>query len=368
MGKQLADTIGTAWVSIDLRNMIYNAEKLRAHLAQTAVDIGFLVMIKADAYGIGAARVIEAFETNFSPPPWGYGVATLEEGIALREQEFNQPILVFSPAAIYNLDVYARWKLHAVVDDPAVAAAWTRGLAFHLEIDTGLNRNGVRWDDAKALAACGGQHCDGAFTQLSAAESYDALTTQQIDRFEHALTHLDPLPTYLHIMNSAGAWLAPAPKYCNLIRPGSYLYGGRADDLIPPPLPVMSVRARVVGVRDVPDGEAVGYYKQSWVAQYATRAATLGIGYADGVPQCMGGQGYVLLHGTEHRILHVSQDFTIVGVDVGYPIRTGMVATLIGAQGRNEITVNEFAQWGNTVVDDVLTRLGTSRSVRFYLR
>lgn len=359
--------IATAWVSINLGNLVANAKVLRAHVEKTAaVDVGLLVMVKADAYGCGARLVVKALEDNLIPPPWGYGVATVEEGIALRKADIQKPIIVFSPAAAYNMAAYDHWKLHAVIDDPRVAAMWTQGLGFHLEINTGLNRNGIRWDDAPALARCAAQHCDGAFTHLSAAESYDALTKQQIERFEQALTHLEPLPTWLHIMNSAGIWLATPPRYCNLVRPGSFLYGGRAADGMPTPRPVMTVRARVVSVRDVPAGETVGYYKQSWVAQHSCRVATLGIGYADGVPQCMGGQGFVLLHGVEHRILHVSQDFTMISLEsdvLNSPTRTGVVATLIGVQGRNEITVNEFARWGNTVVDDVLTRLGTSRVV-----
>lgn len=365
-----------AWVSIDIGNVVANAKILHAVAEERGkVDIQLLVMVKADAYGCGAQEVARALSNSFGPV-WGYGVATLDEGIVLRHY-VHDPILVLTPAVPANLDTYAHWKLRAVIDDPAVAMVWHKGLPFHIEIDTGLNRNGIHWKDKRKLAVCAAQHCDGAFTHLAAADCNHGITTHQASYFELALEHLKPLPHYLHIANSAGVWRAPALRECNLVRPGSFLYGGRPSPEIPKPWPVMSVNARVVSVHEAEGGEWVGYYNHAPYLQQRVRIAVLGIGYADGVPQRLGRrrdhlhdpeQGYVLLHGKRQPILSVAQDFTIIAVATeGHEeTTTGHHATLLGKQGQEEITVNEFATWGGTVVDDVLTRFGTSRLKRTF--
>jgi len=339
---------GRGWADIDLANLVANA---RAILSQ-APGARLLPMVKADAYGLGAVRCARALRAL---TPWGYGVATLDEAAELRAAGFAEPVLVFTPAVLDELPRVRELDARVVIERPETARRWDR--PFHLGIDTGMSRCGVRWDDAETIAGCRSPQLEGIFTHLHSAETDPASVAEQWRRFGAARDVLGDRPRLVHVANSAGAWRIPEPL--DLVRPGIFLYGGGIGPDLPAPAPVLTLRAPVVSLRRLGAGDTVSYGAE-WTAPHATTIATLGIGYADGVPRAVQGRGHVLLAGRRVPLVgRVTMDFVMadVGPDTG-EVRVGDVATLIGHDGALSITLDEFADWCGTISYEVITRLG----------
>src|SRR5579862_1399955 len=134
-----------AWVEVDLGALVRNGAAVQSH-----AGVPILPMIKADAYGLGAIRAARALE---SLDPWGYGVATVAEGEALRKAGIGRSILVFTPLLPGDFDAVERSNLTPTLSDAAGIAAWgERGKPWHLAIDTGMNRAGAQWNEVIDLA------------------------------------------------------------------------------------------------------------------------------------------------------------------------------------------------------------------------
>ncbi len=308
-------------------------------------------MIKADAYGLGAVKAAEALEAL---APWGYGVATPPEAIELREAGIRRPLVVFTPATSEQLELYRRHDLRAVLDAPAMVDHWN--LPFHVEIDTGMGRCGVRYDDDR-LASVSSPNFEGVFTHLFAADDAPETVPRQIARLEQALGCLGSRPRLVHAQNSAGSWRLD--RTFDIVRPGIFLYGGRCGVDLPEPEVVAQVRSRVASIRTLPRDESVSYGGE-WRAQRDTVIATLGIGYADGLMRAVQGRAEVLIGGRRYPIVgRVTMDFVMVDLGANeHSVGVGKVATIIGKDGPGEITIDEFAGWANTISYEVLTGLG----------
>jgi alanine racemase len=345
---------GRGWAEIDLAHLVANGRAVLSQIPGSRL----LPMVKADAYGMGAvpcARALRALA------PWGFGVATLDEAEALRSAGITEPLLVFTPATTDDLPRMRDLDLRAVVDRPETARLWDR--PFHLEIDTGMSRCGVRWDDDVAIAGCRSAHLEGVFTHLHSADTDPPSVAEQWRRFAAARSALGNRPRLVHVANSAGVWRVPEPL--DLARPGVFLYGGTIGTDLPAPAPVLAVRAPVVAIRQLAAGDTVSY-GADWTAPHPTTVATLGIGYADGVPRALQGKGHVLLGGHLVPIVgRVTMDFVMV--DVGpdrASMRVGDIATLIGEDRGASITLDAFAEWCGTISYEVLARLGPRLSRR----
>ncbi len=313
-------------------------------------------MVKADAYGLGAVPVAKAL---LGLDPWGFGVATVQEGAELRAAGIRRPIVVLTPARIELEPAYRAHDLRAVLDDPDTAARWT--LPYHVEIDTGMARVGIRWDEPERLAAVTLPQLEGAFTHFHSADADAGSVREQWARFQQALACLGRRPALIHAANSAGIWRLG--ERLDLVRPGVFLYGGRAGGHAPLPKAVAAVRARVVSTRRLHAGDSVSYGAE-WRAGRDTCIATLGIGYADGIPRSVLGRAHVLLHGRPCPMVgRVTMDMLMVEAEGAAP---GDVATLVGSDGESAITLDEFAGWAGTISYEILTGLG-SRLPREYI-
>ncbi len=332
-----------AWMHVDLAGLVANAATVRA----AARGARLLPMLKADAYGLGSAPVSRALE---SAEPWGYGVATVGEGRVLRAAGIRRPVLVFIPAQAGEQDAFRRHDLRAVLDDPAVIAEWD--LPFHLEVDTGMSRCGVRWDDPR-LPACRSPRLEGVFTHFHSAEDDPESVVRQWARFEEALGALGPRPLLLHAANSAGVWRLDTAL--DLVRPGLFLYGARSAPDLPEPRPVASLHARVVSTRRVCAGDGVSYGAE-WRAPRDTTIATVSLGYADGLPRATQGKMSVLIGGRRYPVVgRITMDMVMVDAGPAGAIRTGAVATFVGRDGADAITWDDVAGWAGTNVYEVLS-------------
>jgi alanine racemase len=344
-----------AWIEVNLAAVVENARTV-ARVAGTRL----LPVVKANAYGVGAVAVSKALEAL---DPWGYGVATVEEGAELRAAGIARPVLVFMPARPDLFDAYEAHRLTPALGDRASIQAWiargARGGAFHLEIDTGMSRSGVRWDEIEPIVdLLDTPQLEGCYTHFHSADRHDGSAEAQLERFKAAVGRLGRRPPLLHVANSAAA-LRDKVFALDMIRPGICLYGATPGAGLPTGRPAIAVRARVVSVRTVRQGEGVSY-GASWTAPRDTTVATLGIGYADGVRRLLGreSEATVLLNGVRCPVVgRVTMDLVMVDVHGGRAA-VGDVATLVGEADGLSSTLDQFAAWSDTLPHEFLAGLG----------
>jgi alanine racemase len=357
----MTSTLDTAraWVDVDLGAVAANARTL---VALTGSRL--LPMVKANGYGLGAVAIARALEPL---DPWGYGVASAEEGSVLRRAGVGRPILVLSPLLPDAIDAHLAADLRPAVGDIAALDAWCgrTDRPFHVEIDTGMARAGLRWSDAEAMRGLRSRLQDaagweGIFTHFHSADSDPPSAAVQWGRFQEVLASLPRRPALVHAANSAAA-LCGRAYAADLIRPGIFLYGGEAGPTRP--LPVAALRARVLAVRRLAAGEPVSY-GATWRAPRATTVATIAIGYADGLPRATGGAPgtrLVDLNGMLSPVVgRVTMDMTMLDVGEAAPA-PGDVATVYGGR----VSLDEQAAAAGTIAYELLTSLG-SRVPRRY--
>ena len=353
-----------AWVEVQADALLRNAYAL-----QQVVGPGsqLIPMVKADAYGVGLSQTVRTLEAS---NPWGFGVATLSEGLELRRLGVTHPILVVSPLPPESTELAVEAGLQLGISNPeslrlvtSAAERVGRAADIHIEIDTGIGRAGFNWKDVGSWKRCLddaiklGVRWAGSYTHLHSADEDHDTVLEQWTRFQEALRQLDvPDNMLIHIVNSAGALRLPELA-ASAIRTGIFLYGGRAGVGLPDPEPVVSVRARVVHMRQAHAGDTVGY-GATYRAESNERWASLGIGYGDGIPRLLGNQGSILIHGCRAPIIgRISMDVTVVNISEIPNVSLGDIATLIGSDKDEQITVDEIAEQADTIGYEILTGL-----------
>lgn len=348
-----------AWVEIDLGALCRNGAAVAAR-----AGVPLLPMVKADGYGLGGLRAALALEVL---EPWGYGVATVTEGDELRRGGITRPIVVFTPILRTEIDALRRADLTPALGDPAVIESWARtGRPWHLQVDTGMGRAGMRWDAIGAHRELLERAAPaGVFTHFHSSELEDGSRDEQERRFAAALAELPVRPPLVHAENGA-AVERRAPSPWSLCRPGVFLYGVanvEGGPLVPEP--VAAVRARIVELRTIPDGEPVSY-GATWRARGERRIATVPVGYADGYRRSLSNRGEALLNGRRVPVAgRVTMDMTMFDV-TDTDAALGDVVTLLGRDGGEVITVAELAQRSELSPYEILTGL-RERLPRRYL-
>jgi alanine racemase len=339
-----------AWIEVDLNALVRNATVL-ARRAQ----VPLLPMVKADAYGLGVLPVVRALEPL---NPWGFGVATVNEGAALRAAGITRPIVVFTPLLPDELDAARRAGLTPALGSRDAIAAWDA--PWHLAIDTGMNRAGVPWDEVAALGGVLRERPpEGAFTHFHSAELSDGSMERQLSRFRQAIGHLPARPQFLHAENSPALERLTGPSDWDLVRPGVFLYGVGATAE-----PVATMRARIVDIRTVAAGESVSY-DATYRAATPRRIATLAVGYGDGYRRAFSNRGRVIVNDREAPVVGaVTMDMTMIDV-TDAPCQIGDAATLLGRAGERVLEAVTVAECGGVSPYELLVGLAL-RAERIY--
>jgi len=358
-------------VEVDPAPLRRNLARIRARVGR---GVRLLPLVKADAYGTGLEGAVAVLE---SENPWGYGVATVPEGMRIREAGVGRPVLVMSPIPPDSVpDAVAAGLTPCVSEVAAVervmaaARSLREEVAVHVEVDTGMGRSGFDWASVEEWGPRVGALLDGSvrwegtFTHFHSADvATPDSVSPQAERFSRVMRTLREMGwggSIVHSANSAAAWRRPELAE-GLVRPGIFLYGGTAGDGLPEPEDVVRVRARVVLIREVESGTTLGY-GATYRAERPERWATLGIGYGDGLPRALGNRGSALLEGTRVPIVgRISMDLTVVDITdfPGVPPATGTAVTLIGREGDERISLEEVARLAGTINYEILTGLGT---------
>ena len=339
-----------AWVEVDLGALCRNGAALAAR-----AGVPLVPMVKADGYGIGGLRAALALE---SLNPWGYGVATVTEGDELRRGGITRPIIVFTPILRTEIDALRRADLTPALGDPAVIESWVRtGRPWQLQVDTGMSRAGMPWHQVgehRALLERAAPQ--GVFTHFHSAQLDDGSRDVQERRFAEVLAVLPQRPSMVHCENGP-AVERRSPSPWTVVRPGIFLYGvpGFEGGAIRPE-PVASLRARIVELRTVADGETVSY-DATWKAEGPRRIATVPVGYADGYRRGLSNRGSALVGGVRVPVAgRVTMDMTMFDV-TGTDAALGDLVTLLGEDAGDVITVGELAQASDISPYEILTGL-----------
>jgi alanine racemase len=383
------------WAEIRLSALSYNLRAIRQRLDSKDAARGaarprtkILAVVKANAYGHGAVPV--ARELARAGADW-FGVTCSAEGIELRESGIRKPILLltgFWPGEEKRLlehnltpTIIRCEQLRAL--EKAAARARRGPAAFHLKIQTGMNRLGMSPAElpclARTLADCPHLRLEGIFTHFASSEVFsdDKAESQQME-FSRALEQLKAMGVsapLIHMANSAAVASRPE-SWATMVRPGLVLYGYHQSYDPPdrtvdanakmPLRPVLALRARLISVRDIAAGQAVGYNGR-WVAQRPSRIAVISAGYADGLPRTLVNRGRVIIRGRFAPLVgSISMDLITADVTDVPDVQLGDVATLYGADGKVSQYVSEVAQMLGTVTSELCCAIG-QRVPRFYL-
>jgi alanine racemase len=374
------------WAEISLQAILHN---LRAIRKQVGASRKILAVVKSNAYGLGAVPVAKALQK--AGTEW-FGVTCANEGVELREAGIRKRILIltgFWPGEEKRLIQNHLTPTVTRVDDlehlerSAKAAGGNSRVRFHLKINTGMNRLGIGEDEvecfAQKLAGCKHIELEGTFTHFASAEDFTAQQTNEQEKvFLACLERLRAWgvsPGIVHMANS-GAICARPSTWADMVRPGAILYG-YYQSFDPPQKkqevmgqvalrPCLSLRARIISLRNVPVGEGVGYAAR-FVTKRPSRIAVINAGYADGVVRARTNRGWALVRGKRVPLVGtISMDLTTLDLTDVPEAVLGDIVTIYGKDGDAAIEVSEVAHEIGTVTSDLLCALGR-RVPKFYV-
>jgi alanine racemase len=386
------------WAEVSLSALAYNLNAIRKYVnppeEKRKTPRMVLSIVKGNGYGHGGPQVAKALEKEGSD--W-FGVTCTDEGIAVREAGVRKPILVltgFVPGEEIRLvkhgltAVIHRCEQLAILERAAVRHGGKNRASFHLKIDSGMNRLGIASTDVRCfgrqLGKCKHLELTGIFSHFASSEVFTNTevgrqTREQEERFYAALERLRALgidPGVVHLANSAAIVTRPE-TWADMVRPGAILYGyhpgydppeKREDaERLLPLKPVMSLRSRIINLRNVPAGAGVGY-NATFVAKRPSRIGVLAAGYGDGIHRSLGNRGSVLVRGKLAPIVGIiSMDVTMIDVTDVLDAEIGDIATIYGTDGANVLPANRVARSIGTVTSDLLC-MASQRVERLYVR
>jgi alanine racemase len=361
----------TASADIDLAALRGNVANLRRLVGSAQL----MVVVKADGYGHGMVPCARAARS--AGADW-LGVATPGEALALREAGDTGPLLAWlygvdedlTPLVAADVDVSVSSLVQVAELVAAAATAETRA-RVHLKVDTGLSRNGApasAWAELCAAAAeaesAGALEVVGVWSHLAAAdEPGHRSVALQVAAFEDASARARAAgltPTLRHLANSAGALIVPETRY-DLVRVGIAAYGvepapGLAAAAGVELRPVMTLRAQLTNVKDLPAGAGVSY-GWTWVTERPTTVGLVPLGYADGVPRHASNRAEVSVQGERAPLRgRVCMDQFVV--ELPHPAVVGDEVVLFGTGSAGVPTAAEWAAWCDTIGYEIVTRVG----------
>ncbi len=370
------------WAEVSITALRNNYETLSAHAAKADAEI--IAVIKADAYGHGAAGAQQALHP--AGCRW-FAVTSVEEACALPPLPANSRMLLLSGLYAGEAEEAAARGLTPVLSSveqiewlaAAAESSQETPYPFHLEIDTGMARQGVQWHDTAALSAIAARTAghpqlalEAVMTHFASSEDRaSSQTSQQIDRFRTALGHLRSQgcrPPLIHVGNSASLCdpaqtaalhdLAQQSGSRLLMRPGIALYGYGPDAAQHGLAPVLAWKTHITALRTIATGESVSY-NATFRATRPTHVALLPVGYADGYNRLLSNRGAVLVRRQRAPVIgRVTMDQIMVDVTDIPNAALDDEVVLIGAQGGERITADDMAALSGTISYEVLCAIG----------
>lgn len=366
----------STWVEVDLDRLAQNLDAVEALLAPGQE---ILLVVKADAYGHGAVEISEAAERHGVSH---LGVATLHEGIQLRQAGCRLPIVALSPLLTSEIGEAVAHDLSPSVCDLEFAQELSQAavrerkpMRFHVEVDTGMGRTGVRVEDAEPfierLVSLPGLRFASLYTHFPDADAEDLdFAREQTARMlalVESLKRKGIAPPRLHAANSAGTVNVPEARL-DWVRIGLVAYGHHPPHARArlPLAPVMSFKSRLVQIRDLPAGAPISYAR-SFVTARPTRLGVVPVGYGHGYSWLLSNSGHMLVHGVRAPIVgRVTMDLTMIDLTEAPPAAVGDEVVLFGEQEGTVLTLEEVAEGSRTLPYEIMCTIG-KRVTRIYV-
>jgi alanine racemase len=357
-----------SWVEVSRSQIAQNFEAIRQVVGP---DVEVMPVVKADAYRHGAVEVARVLEEHGAR--W-LAVSNTDEGVALRDAGIRARILVMADFLPFSREALLTYNLTPVIHSlediselNRLAAQRNRRVAYHLKIDTGMGRLGVRADAnaiAQAVQASRHVELEGLMTHFASAGNYqNSQTEEQMAVFEKTADGLAAAgvrPSLLHLSSTIPVAYRRRRAWRGMVRPGHAIYGyvsparGHAPGKALIVKPALTWRATVLSVKEVPAGSLIGYGGMFRTPQ-PMRLAILAAGYADGIPHRLSNRGSVIVKGTLAPIVGaVSMDLTSVDVTLSPDVKVGDAVTLLGTEGDVSIDAQEIAKLAGTISYGVL--------------
>lgn len=370
-----------SYVTISLGQIARNYRNV-CSVVGPAVDVA--AVVKADAYGHGAVEVSRVLIAE--GVQW-LAVSSVEEGVTLRRAGIDSPhILVMGGFLAYETEAIVEYNLTPVLHSldrirrmDEISRQSGRGLAYHLKIDSGMGRLGTRASAEailETLRQTAAARLEGIMTHFASAADYTTLQTQTQLTYFHALC--DRLreagiqPERLHTSSSSAIGFGRTEAWHNLVRAGHALYGyvspARGD--APPQrlsvAPALEWKAKILAVKDIPEGAAVGY-GGTFRAPHPMRIGILSAGYADGIFHRLSNRGKVITAGKLTPILGaISMDLTTIDLSHAANLAPGDDVTLLGREGDASLDAQQIARTAGTISYNILCSIG-ARVKRVYV-
>lgn len=352
------NTYSRVYAAVDLDALLHNMNEMKKLIRE---DTKIMAVIKTDGYGHGAIPIGKELEQLSYV--WGYAVATVEEGVILRRNGLTKPILVLGATFPEQYETMARQDIRPNVFSIRLAEQMSdtlknSGLTLrvHAKVDTGLSRLGFQVTEADAeeiaqISKLPHMILEGIFTHFAKSDDIDkTMAEEQLAKFmkmKRMLKDRGVNPELIHAANSAAIIDLPDTSL-DLVRAGISMYGMWPSDEVQKSRlelkPVLSLKSRIVFVKELAAGRTISYGATYTVAETA-KIATVPVGYGDGYPRSLSNKGYVLVRGQRAPICgRICMDQFMVDVTHIPEIQEGDEVVLVGESGQEAITMEEIGQ------------------------
>ncbi len=345
---------------INLAHLRYNFLQIRKRVKSSKV----MAVVKADAYGHGMLKCVEAYEKLGVRSPDYYGVALIEEAVELRNSGLtDKPILTFSPFSADEVDEYINFNIAATVCNENTLAKIGKlkiktPVSVHVNVDTGMGRLGIHHSRAadfiKKLAAKDQIKISGIYTHFATSDESDkTYANLQLKRFQNVISAVKNygINSFLSHAANSGAILDLPDSFLDMVRPGISLYGYYPSLETSESLelkPVMSLLTSISSIKRIDKGESVSYGRK-FTAERATNIASLPIGYADGVDRLLTNRMQVIIKDKIfNQVGRVTMDRILINIK-NHNLKEGNKVILIGKSDSAQITAWDWSKVLNTI-------------------
>lgn len=367
------EAIRPVWAEINLSNLDYNIKNI---IKKVGPDHQLIGVIKADAYGHGSVKCAEVLRANGVKI---FAIATLQEAVTLREAGAKEEIICLGLTPDMYADTVVKYDITAVtcsesnvkaISDEAVKQG--KQATVLIAVDTGMGRIGYQAEDvelaAKEIAAMQKMpniKVKGMFSHMSSADcidkAYARFQENRYNAFVEGVKAKGVELEFLTFANSASIMEIPS-VYHDAVRPGIILYGCYpSDEMRREELdikPVMSIKANIVYLKDVPAGFSVGYGRK-YVSQKPAKIATIALGYADGYPRPYSPNAWVIVNGVKcHLAGNICMDQCMIDVTDVPDVKVGDEVIVMGSDGVNSITADDIAHATGTINYEITCAFG----------
>lgn len=364
---------------INLSNLKKNFSNIRKKVYPAKV----MAVVKADAYGHGMTKVVEALNQLNDKPEY-YAVALLDEAVELRKNKVKQPILVFDSVANSNLQDYFQFDIIPTIftydhikllSEAKKKYSYKKKICVHIKVDTGMNRLGINHSEAfefiKSISMNDDFTIDGIYTHFATSDVYDcSFAKLQLKRFNHLIKRLrdNNISTGLIHAANSGAIINMSDSYFDMVRPGISLYGYYPSQSTNESIklyPVMSIVSKVASVKKIEKGDTVSYSRK-FKAKQLTKIASVSFGYADGYSRGMTNKGSAIINNKIFKQVGVVTMDRIM-FDVGNEnVKVGDYVILLGKSKKHEISGWDWCNILNTIPYEITCNI-SKRVPRIYI-